>query len=108
MKNDRLNLSAEEESQLPELLFGDTEGGEDPGCCSALATAVRGCREALMSCIMGVRRDAGMGGGGGGDEGRERARGRNQILAPALHCTVLLRLWVKVNVEPPAACILHI
>lgn len=27
---------------------------------SALATAVHGCRKALMSCIMAVHRDAGM------------------------------------------------
>lgn len=76
---------------MPDLLFRDTAGREDPGCCCALATAVRGCREALMSCIMGVHWDAGM---EGWREHRVREReyegARNQIPAPALCCAALL------------------
>ena len=90
------------------LVWGYTKwGGSWVLLSSALATAVRGCRGALMSCIMGVRRDAGMEGDRGGESWGGRGVPKPDP-CPALRFAVLLRLWAKVNVEPPAACILHI
>ena len=46
---------------------------------SAPTTAVRGCRGALMSCIMGVRRDAGM-------EGKSEGAETRSLPCAALRC----------------------
>lgn len=54
-------------------------GGSRVLLSSALTTAVRGCREALMSCIMGVRRDAGM-------EGKSEGAETRSLPCAALRC----------------------
>lgn len=85
------------------MLFERIKGGDGSWVLlsSTLATAVRGCREALMSCIMGVRRDGRM-------EGWGKSEGPKPDPCPSLRFAALLRLWAKVNVEPPAACVLRI
>lgn len=82
----------------PALLFEDVHAGVDPGVLlsSALATAVQSCREALMSCIMAVRRDGGM---------REECGVETRSL-PAPRCCAAHTLGF--NAEPPAACTQHI